>query len=99
MPARTKPWQKRLLVKAINDQCFYHIEMSQLICSGNQLTGLYMMETLVVSGWNGIIFIPYVKEQTLLRTTFVGWFLRLTRAFTWFKVNWLIQSCHPSIIQ
>ena len=31
-----------------NDQCSHHKETSQLICSANQLTGFYMMETLVV---------------------------------------------------
>ena len=29
------------------DQCSHHIETSQLICSANQLTGFYMMGTLV----------------------------------------------------
>ena len=33
-----------------NDQCSRHIETSQLICSANQLTGFYMMGTLVVKG-------------------------------------------------
>ena len=28
----------------------HHIETSQLICSANQLTGFYMMRTLVVNG-------------------------------------------------
>ena len=31
-----------------NNQCSHHIETSQLICRANQLTGLYMMGTLVV---------------------------------------------------
>ena len=31
-----------------NDQCFNHIETSQLICFANQLTGFYMMRTLIV---------------------------------------------------
>ena len=35
-----------------NDQCPHHIETSQLICSANQLTGFYMMETLVVTRLN-----------------------------------------------
>ena len=30
----------------------YHIETSLLICSANQLTGFYMMGTLVVNGLN-----------------------------------------------
>ena len=33
-----------------NDQCSHHIETSQLICRANQLTGFYMMGTLVVKG-------------------------------------------------
>ena len=31
-----------------NDQCSYHIETSQVICWANQLTGFYIMGTLVV---------------------------------------------------
>ena len=31
-------------------QFSYHIETSQLICRANQLTGFYMMGTLVVKG-------------------------------------------------
>ena len=31
-----------------DDQCSHHIETCQLICGGNQLTGFYMMGTLVV---------------------------------------------------
>ena len=31
-----------------NNQCSDFIETSQMICSGNQLTGLYKMRTLVV---------------------------------------------------
>ena len=37
-------------VLTFNDQWSHHIETSQLICSANQLTGLYMMGTLVVKG-------------------------------------------------
>ena len=32
----------------INDQCSYHIETSQLIYRANQLTGFYVIRTLVV---------------------------------------------------
>ena len=42
-------WQ---LNQPFNDQCSHHIETSQLICSANQLTGLYMMGKLVVKGLN-----------------------------------------------
>ena len=31
-----------------NDKCSYYIETSQVICSAIQLTGFYMMGTLVV---------------------------------------------------
>ena len=31
-------------------QYLFHIETSQLICHGNQLTGFYMRETLVIKG-------------------------------------------------
>ena len=33
---------------AFNDQCSHHIETSQLIWSGKQLTGFYVMGTLVI---------------------------------------------------
>ena len=33
-----------------NDQCSHHIESSQMIFRANQLTGFYMMGTLVVKG-------------------------------------------------
>ena len=39
----------------LTDQYFHHIETSHLICSANQMTGLYMMETLVVKGLNETI--------------------------------------------
>ena len=38
------------VIKAFNDQYSHHIETSQLICKANQLTGFYMMGTLVVKG-------------------------------------------------
>ena len=34
--------------KTFIDQCSHHIETSQLICSANQLTGIYMIGTLFV---------------------------------------------------
>ena len=37
-------------VLTLNDQCSHHIETSQLICRADQLTGFYMMGTLVVKG-------------------------------------------------
>ena len=39
----------------LTDQYFHHIETSHLICSANQMTGFYMMETLVVKGLNETI--------------------------------------------
>ena len=36
------------LFKPFNNQCSHHIETSQFICRANQLTGFYMMGTLVV---------------------------------------------------
>ena len=38
------------LCLTLYDQCSHHIETSQLIWSANQLTGFYMMRTLVVKG-------------------------------------------------
>ena len=37
-------------LEPFNGQCSYHVETSQLICSANQMTGFYMMGTLVVKG-------------------------------------------------
>ena len=37
-------------IQPFNDQCSHHIETSQLICSADQLTGCYIMGTLVVKG-------------------------------------------------
>ena len=39
---------KKVMAKPFNDQCSHHIETSQLICSTNQLSGFYMIRTLVV---------------------------------------------------
>ena len=39
-----------LTLQPFNDQCSHHIETSQLICYANQLTGFYMVGTLVVKG-------------------------------------------------
>ena len=39
-------------ILSFNDQSSHHIETSQLICSANQLTGFYMMGTLVVKRSN-----------------------------------------------
>ena len=39
----------------INDQCSHYIETSQLICSADQLTGFYIMETLVVKGLSAFV--------------------------------------------
>ena len=36
-------------IEPINKQCSYHIETSQLIYNSNQLTGFYMIGTLVVN--------------------------------------------------
>ena len=43
------------IVKGLNylRPMFPYIETSQLICSANQLTGFYMMGTLVVKGLKG----------------------------------------------
>ena len=40
------------IYSTFNDQCSHHIETSKLICIANQLTGFYMMGTLVVKGLN-----------------------------------------------
>ena len=43
--------------KPFNDQCSHYIDTSQLICSANQLTGFYMMGTLVVKGLINYFFV------------------------------------------
>ena len=40
----------RMSWKLIFVTCLHYIETSQLICTANQLTGFYMMRTLVLNG-------------------------------------------------
>ena len=49
-----------------NDQCSHHIETSQLICRANQLTGFYMMKTLVVKR------LKYKSARVLRMTLDIG---------------------------
>ena len=42
-----------------NDQCSHHTETSQLICRANQLTGFYMIGTLVVKGLKNYHYLPW----------------------------------------
>ena len=55
-------------VYLFNDQCSHHIETSQLICRANQLTGFYMMGTLVVKGLMQI-WIPEIRIYKCLIIT------------------------------
>ena len=41
---------KGLTAQPSNNQCFHHIETSQLICRANQLTGFYIMGAMIVKG-------------------------------------------------
>ena len=41
----------------------HHIETSQLICNANQLTGFYMMRTLVVNGLSKLTSIPLTLPE------------------------------------
>ena len=43
---------KHVYTQPFKDQCSHHTETSELICRANQLTGVYMMGTLVVKGLN-----------------------------------------------
>ena len=43
------------VILTFNDQCSHHIETSQLICSENQLSGFYIMGSLVVKGLNNFL--------------------------------------------
>ena len=49
-----------------NDQCSHHIETSQLICRVNQLTGFYMMRTLVAKR------LKYKSDRVLRMTLDIG---------------------------
>ena len=40
------------ILNSLKGQSLNHIETSELICSGNQLTGFYMMATLVLNEFN-----------------------------------------------
>ena len=37
-------------MKIVNNQYFSHIEVSQLICKGNQTASFFMRERLVING-------------------------------------------------
>ena len=41
---------KYIICEFIKGQSCHHIETNQLICCANQLTGVYMMATLVFNG-------------------------------------------------
>ena len=43
-------YQTQKKYQPFNDQCSHRIETSQLICTASQLTGFYMMRTLIVKG-------------------------------------------------
>ena len=64
-----------ILAHPFNDQCFPHIETNQLICRANQLTGFYMMGTLVVKGLieiyvdNILIFLALKQKKIFFRMT------------------------------
>ena len=45
-------------IEPIKYQCCPHIEISQLICTVNQLTGFYMWTTLAFNGLTRIIANP-----------------------------------------
>ena len=50
-----------------NDQCSHHIETSQLIYRANQLTGFYMMGTLVVKGLrNALSRIDFIMSNNVI---------------------------------
>ena len=55
------------MYQLFNDQCSHHIETSQLIFRANQLTGFYMMGTLVVKGLNkfrgDVVDVLFIKNK------------------------------------
>ena len=53
-----------------NDQCSHHIETSQLICIANQLTGFYIIKTLVVKGL--ILRVPCTSAKFQFRYTVIA---------------------------
>ena len=50
------------LPQPFNDQCSHHIETSHLISSINQMTGFYMMGTLVVKGLMSLLSLIIEKH-------------------------------------
>ena len=57
----------------ISDQCFHQEETNQLICSANQLTGFYAMETFVVNGLTrSTIGRMFCNEQFIFLTLEIG---------------------------
>ena len=46
-----------LLCQLIKRQSCHHIEISQMNCSANQLTGFYMIATLVFNELMGVLFV------------------------------------------
>ena len=63
----------------IKCQCCPHIETSQLTCSANQLTGLYMRPTLAFNGLrtfpNESVIYRFCYSQNLFTS---GWYQRLS---------------------
>ena len=56
-----------VLYLLFHDQCSHHIETSQLIFRANQLTGFYMMGSLVVKGLNkfrgDVVDVLFIKNK------------------------------------
>ena len=48
---------RTIMSQPFNNQCSHHIETSPLICSTNQLTGFYIMGTLVVKWFEKILLL------------------------------------------
>ena len=70
-----------------NDQCFPHIEISQLTCLANQLTGFYMMGKLLVNFFK--------KKQfcaSIIDLFFYLFFFLLHKIFAFYEVKIYIRT-------
>ena len=63
MEKESFPW---ISLCPINCQCCPHMETSQVICTANQLTGVYMRATLAINGLKSNSLFPTCFRNVLL---------------------------------
>ena len=49
-----------------NNQCFHHIETSQISRSTNQLTGFYLKGTFFVTGFNNKVHLTHLSPMQMI---------------------------------